>query len=162
MTAALTAIAPIEQGIVLIVDDTPDNLAVLSDALDLAGYMVLVAMDGTSALERMHRRRPDVVLLDAMMPGIDGFETCRRIKAQAELADIPVLFMTALMLFFAGCANRTQELLTEDYLKMGNDDLLRYFYRLDDEIERQEKPAGPEFGFGLGTFGHHSGFGIGV
>ena len=96
MTAAITAIAPIEQGIVLIVDDTPDNLAVLSDALDLAGYMVLVAMDGTSALERMHRRSPDVVLLDAMMPGIDGFETCRRIKAQAELADIPVLFMTAL------------------------------------------------------------------
>jgi DNA-binding NarL/FixJ family response regulator len=89
-------IAPIEQGIVLIVDDTPDNLALLSDALDLAGYMVLVAMDGTSALERMQRRRPDVVLLDAMMPGIDGFETCRRIKAQAELADIPVLFMTAL------------------------------------------------------------------
>lgn len=96
MTAAITAIAPVDQGIVLIVDDTPDNLAVLSDALDLAGYMVLVAMDGTSALKRMHRRRPDVVLLDAMMPGIDGFETCRRIKAQAELADIPVLFMTAL------------------------------------------------------------------
>ena len=96
MTAAITAIAPVDQGIVLIVDDTPDNLAVLSDALDLAGYMVLVAMDGTSALERMHRRRPDVVLLDAMMPGIDGFETCRRIKAQDELADIPVLFMTAL------------------------------------------------------------------
>ena len=43
---------------ILVVDDTPDNLAVLSDALDLAGYMVLVAMDGTSALERMHRRRP--------------------------------------------------------------------------------------------------------
>ncbi len=84
------------QGIVLIVDDTPDNLALLSDALDMAGYMVLVALDGASALERMQRRRPDVVLLDAMMPGLDGFETCRRIKAQAELADIPVLFMTAL------------------------------------------------------------------
>lgn len=89
---ALTA----HQGIVLIVDDTPDNLALLSDALDMAGYMVLVALDGASALERMQRRRPDVVLLDAMMPGLDGFETCRRIKAQAELADIPVLFMTAL------------------------------------------------------------------
>lgn len=90
------ALAPAAQGIVLIVDDTPDNLALLSDALDMAGYMVLVALDGASALERMQRRRPDVVLLDAMMPGLDGFETCRRIKAQAELADIPVLFMTAL------------------------------------------------------------------
>jgi DNA-binding NarL/FixJ family response regulator len=90
------ALSPADQGIVLIVDDTPDNLALLSDALDMAGYMVLVALDGASALERMQRRRPDVVLLDAMMPGLDGFETCRRIKAQAELADIPVLFMTAL------------------------------------------------------------------
>lgn len=93
---AAHAIRPADQGIVLIVDDTPDNLALLSDALDMAGYMVLVALDGASALERMQRRRPDVVLLDAMMPGLDGFETCRRIKAQAELADIPVLFMTAL------------------------------------------------------------------
>lgn len=90
MTAALPP------SVVLIVDDTPDNLALLSDALDASGYMVLVALDGASALERMQRRRPDVVLLDAMMPGLDGFETCRRIKAQAELADIPVLFMTAL------------------------------------------------------------------
>jgi DNA-binding NarL/FixJ family response regulator len=87
---------PGEPGIVLIVDDTPDNLALLSDALDAAGYMVLVALDGASALERIARRRPDVILLDAMMPGLDGFETCRRIKAQAAFADIPVLFMTAL------------------------------------------------------------------
>ncbi len=96
MNAVNAALPPADQGIVLIVDDTPDNLALLSDALDMAGYMVLVALDGASALERMQRRRPDVVLLDAMMPGLDGFETCRRIKAQAELADIPVLFMTAL------------------------------------------------------------------
>ncbi len=82
MTAALPP------SVVLIVDDTPDNLALLSDALDASGYMVLVHLDGASALERMQRRRPDVVLLDAMMPGLDGFETCRRIKAQAELADI--------------------------------------------------------------------------
>ncbi len=91
------ALRPVhEQGVVLIVDDVPDNLALLSDALDEAGYMVLVALDGASALERMQRRRPDVILLDAMMPGMDGFETCRRIKAQAGIADIPVLFMTAL------------------------------------------------------------------
>src|SRR3546814_2749432 len=58
--------------------------------------MVLVALDGLSALERMQRLKPDIVLLDAMMPGLDGFDTCRRIKAQAELEDVPVLFMTAL------------------------------------------------------------------
>lgn len=87
---------PDEPGTVLIVDDTPDNLALLSDALDAAGHMVLVALDGASALERIARRRPDVILLDALMPGLDGFETCRRIKAQAAFADIPVLFMTAL------------------------------------------------------------------
>ncbi|AQZ35012.1 DNA-binding response regulator [Pseudomonas sp. LPH1] len=85
-----------ERGIILIVDDTPDNLALLSDALDDAGYMVLVALDGASALGRIQRRRPDLILLDAMMPGLDGFETCRRIKAEPSSADIPVLFMTAL------------------------------------------------------------------
>jgi len=90
----LTKIA--EPGVILIVDDTPDNLAVLSDALDDAGYMVLVALDGLSALNRIQRRRPDLILLDAVMPGLDGFETCRRIKAQPASADIPVLFMTAL------------------------------------------------------------------
>lgn len=91
---ALTTVA--EPGVVLIVDDTPDNLAMLSDALNDAGYMVLVALDGLSALNRIERRRPDLILLDAMMPGLDGFETCRRIKAQPATADIPVLFMTAL------------------------------------------------------------------
>jgi DNA-binding response OmpR family regulator len=85
-----------ERGTVLIVDDTPDNLALLSDALDAHGYMVLVALDGQSALNRIQRRRPDLILLDAMMPGLDGFETCRRIKAEPDSADIPVLFMTAL------------------------------------------------------------------
>ncbi|MDH0748700.1 response regulator [Pseudomonas sp. GD03842] len=85
-----------ETGVILIVDDTPDNLALLSDALDEAGYMVLVALDGTSALNRIQRRRPDLILLDAMMPGLDGFETCRQIKRQPDTANIPVLFMTAL------------------------------------------------------------------
>lgn len=85
-----------DDAVVLIVDDTPDNLALLSDALDAAGYRVLVALDGASALERARRSQPDVILLDAMMPGMDGFETCRRLKASGETADIPVLFMTAL------------------------------------------------------------------
>lgn len=87
---------PADNGIILIVDDVPDNLALLSDALDAAGYMVLVALNGLSALSRIERRKPDLILLDAMMPELDGFETCRRIKAMAEMADIPVLFMTAL------------------------------------------------------------------
>lgn len=91
-----TQTQPADNGVILIVDDTPDNLALLSDALDEAGYMVLVALDGNSALNRIQRRRPDLILLDALMPGLDGFETCRRIKAQAETANIPVLFMTAL------------------------------------------------------------------
>ena len=85
-----------ENGVILIVDDVPDNLALLSDALDEAGYMVLVALDGLSALTRIQRRRPDLILLDAMMPGLNGFDTCRQIKAQPDTANIPVLFMTAL------------------------------------------------------------------
>jgi DNA-binding NarL/FixJ family response regulator len=88
--------ASAERDIVLIVDDVPENLAVLSDALDGAGYMVLVAEDGTRALERVKLIRPGIVLLDAVMPGIDGFETCRRLKADEATRDIPVVFMTGL------------------------------------------------------------------
>lgn len=83
-------------GVVLLVDDAPSNLAMLSDALDEAGYMVLVATDGRGALERIPRIAPDVILLDAVMPGLDGFETCRRIKAHPAGRDIPVIFMTGL------------------------------------------------------------------
>lgn len=92
----MNIIEPCEPSVVLIVDDLPDNLALLSDALEQVGHMVLVALDGTTALERMNRLKPDIVLLDAMMPGIDGFETCRRIKANAEFENVPVVFMTAL------------------------------------------------------------------
>jgi DNA-binding response OmpR family regulator/DNA-binding CsgD family transcriptional regulator len=83
-------------GTVMIVDDTPGNLALLSDTLSEAGYRVLVATDGLSALEQITYLKPDIILLDVMMPGIDGFETCNRLKASPETADIPVLFMTAL------------------------------------------------------------------
>jgi len=83
-------------GMVLIVDDVPDNLAVLHDALDEAGYTVLVATSGESALQRALQALPDVVLLDAVMPGIDGFEVARRLKAQPETAHIPIVFMTGL------------------------------------------------------------------
>src|SRR5262249_7398629 len=86
----------IEREIVLIVDDVPENLAVLSDALDGAGYMVLVAEDGKRAIERLELITPGIILLDAVMPGIDGFETCRRIKAADATRNIPVVFMTSL------------------------------------------------------------------
>ena len=83
-------------GLVLIVDDVPDNLAVLHDALDAAGYTVLVATDGTMALARAAQSDPDIVLLDAVMPGLDGFEVARRLKAGPETAHIPIVFMTGL------------------------------------------------------------------
>lgn len=82
--------------VVLIVDDVPENLAVLSDALDEAGHTVLVATDGASALERLGLIMPDLILLDAVMPGIDGFETCRRMKLMDSARDVPVVFMTGL------------------------------------------------------------------
>src|SRR6186713_1850713 len=82
--------------IVLIVDDVPDNLSVLHDALDESGYTVLVATNGEAALQRALQALPDVVLLDAMMPGMDGFEVARRLKAAPDTAHIPILFMTGL------------------------------------------------------------------
>ena len=81
---------------VLIVDDTPANVRVLAEYLDGHGFNVTVAQDGEEGLERARFGRPDLVLLDAMMPGWDGFETCRRLKADAATSAIPVIFMTAL------------------------------------------------------------------
>lgn len=82
--------------VALIVDDVPENLSLLSDALSEAGYTVLVATDGLSALERLEMVVPDIILLDAVMPGIDGFETCRRIKQLEQARHVPVIFMTGL------------------------------------------------------------------
>lgn len=81
---------------ILIVDDTPANLGVLVETLGAAGYRLMVAEDGEEALAQTAETAPDLILLDVMMPGIDGFETCRRLRAQATTADTPVLFMTAL------------------------------------------------------------------
>jgi len=76
---------------------------------------------------------------------------------------ITVLILgVAAILLVLGCAERSKDLLAMDYNKMSNEELLRYFYQLNDEIERQEKPQGPEVGFGIGTFGHRTGVGIGA
>ena len=87
---------PSEKESVLIVDDTPTNLEVLSDCFSHYGFEILVAEDGESAIEKVEYAQPDIILLDVLMPGIDGFETCRRLKANALTQDIPVIFMTAL------------------------------------------------------------------
>ena len=81
---------------VLIVDDIPQNLSLLHDALDEAGYTVLVATNGESAIARAVHAQPDVILLDALMPGMDGFEVARRLKANLSTAGIPIVFMTGL------------------------------------------------------------------
>jgi DNA-binding NtrC family response regulator len=80
----------------LLVDDTASNLEILVNFFNEQGFQVSVAVDGESALEQIEHDLPDLILLDVMMPGIDGFETCRRLKANERTADIPVIFMTAL------------------------------------------------------------------
>ncbi len=82
--------------VVLVVDDSPATLGMLNEALEAAGYTVLVAQAGAAALALMERITPDIVLMDAVMPGLDGFETCRRMKGSAGLAAVPVVFMTGL------------------------------------------------------------------
>jgi CheY-like chemotaxis protein/DNA-binding CsgD family transcriptional regulator len=82
--------------VVLIVDDVPDNLAMLHDALDESGYTVLVALDGEAALQRAAQALPDIVLLDAMMPIMDGFEVAKRLKSTPATSHIPIIFMTGL------------------------------------------------------------------
>jgi DNA-binding response OmpR family regulator/DNA-binding CsgD family transcriptional regulator len=81
---------------VLVVDDTPETLGLLTDTLDRAGFTVLIATDGTAALELIDLVTPDLVLMDALMPGISGFETCKRLKRDRLLSHLPVIFMTGL------------------------------------------------------------------
>lgn len=83
-------------GTVLAVDDTPGNLRVLVEALSAAGMEVLVATDGVSAIETARYSKPDLILLDVLMPGIDGYETCARLKREDSTVQIPIIFMTAL------------------------------------------------------------------
>ena len=81
---------------ILIVDDTPANIAILAEFLEDFGFDVIVAQNGREGLQRAQFAHPDLILLDVMMPEIDGLETCRLLKTTEETADIPVIFMTAL------------------------------------------------------------------
>lgn len=81
---------------ILLVDDNPNNLKVLAEAIQGNGWKALMATDGESAIEQAEYAHPDLILLDVMMPGIDGFETCRRLKTNSITENIPVIFMTAL------------------------------------------------------------------
>ncbi len=82
--------------VILIIDDDPNNLAIVSEYLEDCDYTVLIAEDGKSGLKRADYAQPDLILLDIMMPGIDGYETCRRLKDMESTKNIPVIFMTAL------------------------------------------------------------------
>lgn len=82
--------------IVLIVDDSPEALGFLTEALEQSGLSVLIATSGASALNIVDRITPDIILLDAVMPGLDGFETCLRFKANPAISPVPVVFMTGL------------------------------------------------------------------
>lgn len=84
------------QNIALVVDDNPEALSFVSAALEDAGMTVLVARDGQSAIDLVQRVQPDVIMMDAVMPGLDGFETCRRLKGQPIATDAPIIFMTGL------------------------------------------------------------------
>lgn len=85
-----------QEDTILVVDDTPTNLQVLFDLLSEHGYRVAIAKNGETALQRLQIAQPNLILLDVMMPGIDGFETCQKLKANAATCHIPVIFMTAL------------------------------------------------------------------
>jgi DNA-binding NarL/FixJ family response regulator len=84
------------RNIVLVVDDSPSTLRMLTDAIEGAGMTVLVALEGEQALSLIDRITPDVILMDAVMPGLDGFEICRRLKRHSALSHVPIIFMTGL------------------------------------------------------------------
>jgi len=87
---------PKKRDIALVIDDSPETLRLLTDALDNAGMTVMVALDGAAAMRIVDQITPDIILLDAVMPGMDGFETCRRLKRDGALSNVPVIFMTGL------------------------------------------------------------------
>ncbi len=135
---------------ILVVDDTPTNVSVLLEVLERAGFKVLVARDGESALEQAGYAHPDLILLDVMMPGIDGFETCRRLKQLPQTAHVPVIFMTALTdvqdkvrAFEAGAADyvskpfQHEEVLARVSAHLGLENLRRELRDANSELEKR-------------------------
>ncbi len=84
------------ENVILVVDDSPETLGMLNDALEDAGMTTLVALDGKQAIKIATKMKPDIILLDAIMPNMDGFETCAALKQDPQLAMVPVIFMTGL------------------------------------------------------------------
>ncbi len=85
-----------EKNTLLVVDDDPTNIQILSTYLEQLNYKILTAKDGEEALAKVKQTKPDLILLDVMMPNLDGFETCTRLKAEPETQEIPIIFLTAL------------------------------------------------------------------
>jgi len=85
-----------KKGVVLIVDDNPANLGLFARYLRRVGFKVLLSLEGKDALEKAEFEQPDIILLDVLMTGLDGFETCQRLKANEATREIPVIFLTAL------------------------------------------------------------------
>ena len=84
------------RGKILVVDDTPATIGILSETLESDGFQVFIATTGEKAIQRAENIQPDIILLDVMMPGLDGFETCTRLKKIDSIKDVPILFMTGL------------------------------------------------------------------
>lgn len=87
---------PMTKDIALVVDDSPESLSMINDTLDAAGMSVLVALEGSQAVSIAQNMTPDIILMDAIMPNMNGFEACKKIKSMPNLAHIPVVFMTGL------------------------------------------------------------------
>jgi DNA-binding response OmpR family regulator/DNA-binding CsgD family transcriptional regulator len=85
-----------ERSVVLVIDDSIESIHMLNDVLEEAGFTVLVALEGSQALTITKNIKPDIILLDAIMPNMDGFETCKQLKLNPQLIDVPIIFMTGL------------------------------------------------------------------
>jgi len=94
--ATTTQQISMENEVVLIVDDSPETLGMLNEALEETGLSVLIALEGKQAINIAQKMTPDIILLDALMPNLDGFETCKQLKENPRLTDIPIIFMTGL------------------------------------------------------------------
>jgi DNA-binding response OmpR family regulator/DNA-binding CsgD family transcriptional regulator len=85
-----------QRNVVLVIDDSIESIHMLNDVLEEAGFTVLVALEGSQALTITKNIKPDIILLDAIMPNMDGFETCKQLKLNPQLIDVPIIFMTGL------------------------------------------------------------------